>query len=286
MALGSSMAAGPGIQPRAKGAPWGSGRSARNYAHLVTERLDLDLVDVTFSGATTAHVLADRQRGVPAQIDALDGSEALVTITIGGNDVGYVPLLMAASLPRVARLLPQIAGLLDRDAREQALGEVGDSLRAVGTVVRRRAPRARVLFVDYLTMLPPAGQPARPLSQADADLGRYVAGCLEELTAAAAQATGCQIVRAGQASRAHHAWSTDPWTVGAALPLPWRAAPFHPNAAGMCAVAELIVAAPDEGDRKRGGAGRSGSPAAPDEGDRKRGGAGRSGSPAATDEPD
>ncbi|MBO0865908.1 MAG: SGNH/GDSL hydrolase family protein, partial [Mycobacterium sp.] len=51
VALGSSMAAGPGILPRAKGAPWGSGRSARNYAHLVAERLNLDLVDVTFSGA-------------------------------------------------------------------------------------------------------------------------------------------------------------------------------------------------------------------------------------------
>ncbi|MBO0866421.1 MAG: SGNH/GDSL hydrolase family protein, partial [Mycobacterium sp.] len=187
------------------------------------------------------------QRGAPPQIDALDGSEALVTITIGGNDVGYVPLLMAASLPRPARLLPTIRELLDRDCREEAIGEVGDSLRAVGAVVRRRAPRARVVFADYLTMLPPDGQAARPLTQAEADLGRYVAGCLEELTAAAAEATGCRIVRAGQASRAHHAWSTDPWTVGAAWPLPWRPAPFHPNAAGMRAVAELIVAATDEG---------------------------------------
>ena len=99
VALGSSMAAGPGIRPSAAGAPFGSGRSARNYAHLVAERLNLDLVDVTFSGATTAHVLADRQRSAQPQIEALDGSEELVTITIGGNDVGYVPLLMAASLP-------------------------------------------------------------------------------------------------------------------------------------------------------------------------------------------
>lgn len=242
VALGSSMAAGPGIWPRAKGAPWGSGRSARNYAHLVAEQLNLDLVDVTFSGATTAHVLAERQRGVPPQIHALDGSEALVTITIGGNDVGYVPLLMAASLPRQARLLPRISALLDRGAREQALGQVGGSLHAVGAAVRRRAPNARVAFVDYLTMLPPDGQPARPLSPADADLGRYVAGRLEELTATAAQATGCRIVRAGHASREHHAWSTDPWTVGAAWPLPWRPAPFHPNAAGMRAVADLVAA--------------------------------------------
>ena len=241
VALGSSMAAGPGIRPGAPGAPFGSGRSAHNYAHLVAEQRNLDLLDVTFSGATTAHVLAERQRGARPQIEALDGSEELVTITIGGNDVGYVPLLMAATLPRPARFLPAIGALFDRDAREQALNDVGDSLRAVGTALRQRAPRARVVFVDYLTLLPPDGIPAPPLSAADADLGRHVATRLEDATAAAAQATGCELVRAGHASRHHHGWSADPWAVGAGWPLPWRPTPFHPNAAGMRAVAELII---------------------------------------------
>ena len=241
VALGSSMAAGPGIRPQVRGAPFGSGRSARNYAHVVGAQLNLDLVDVTFSGATTAHVLAERQRGARPQIEALDGSEELVTITIGGNDVGYVPLLMAAMLPRPARLLPAIGALFDRDAREQALNGVGDSLRAVGNAVRRRSPRARVVFVDYLTLLPPAGVPAPPLSAADADLGRHIGKGLEETTAKAAQATGCELVRAGQASREHHGWSAGPWAAGAGWPLPWRPAPFHPNAAGMGAVADLII---------------------------------------------
>jgi lysophospholipase L1-like esterase len=241
VALGSSMAAGPGIRPQVRGAPFGSGRSARNYAHLAAEQLNLDLVDVTFSGATTAHVLTERQRGVRPQIETLDGSEQLVTITIGGNDVGYVPVLMAASLPRPARLLPGIGALFDRDAREQALNSVGDSLRAIGEAVRVRAPRARVVFVDYLTLLPPDGVPAPPLSTADADLGRHVAARLEEATAAAAQASGCELVRAGLASRDHHPWSAEPWTVGAGWPLPWRPVPFHPNAVGMRAVAELVA---------------------------------------------
>ncbi len=261
VAIGSSMAAGPGIRPRAHGAPWGSGRSARNYPHLVAERLGLDLVDVTFSGATTAHVLTERQRGAPPQIDALDGSETLVTITIGGNDVGYIPLLLAASLlgsiarllpgPRngpyrrqavPARWLPTVSTLLDRHARDTALGLVGTSLRAVGAEVRRRAPAAQILFVDYLTLLPPAGTRAGPLSSADANLGRHVAARLAESTADAAERTGCALVRAAHASRDHHAWSAVPWTVGAILPLPWRPSPFHPNAAGMRAVADLIVA--------------------------------------------
>ena len=106
VALGSSMAAGPGIPPRAKDAPWRPGRSAANYPHLVAQRLGLDLVDVTYSGATTAYVLTDRQHSAPPQASVLDGTEALVTVTIGGNDVGYVPMLMAAALPRAARSLP------------------------------------------------------------------------------------------------------------------------------------------------------------------------------------
>lgn len=249
VALGSSMAAGPGIRPRAADAPRWSGRSARNYPHLVAERLNLELVDVTFSGATTAHVLADHQHGRPPQSAALDGSESVVTVTIGGNDVGYVPLLMAAALPRAARRLPLLGGLiselLDRDSRERALADVFDSLCAVGTALRRRAPRARVVFVDYLTILPPAGVPAPPLPEADAELGRNVAATLERLTAEAAAATGCEIVRAGAASRQHHAWSAEPWTTRPArygVPLPGRPAPLHPNVAGMRAVADLLVA--------------------------------------------
>jgi lysophospholipase L1-like esterase len=249
VALGSSMAAGPGIQPRAQGAPRWSGRSARNYPHLVAERVNLELVDVTFSGATTAHLLADPQRDAPPQTAALDGSEDLVTVTIGGNDVGYVPLLMAAALPRPARRLPvlggRIAELLDRDTRDRALNDVFDSLCAIGKAVRERAPRARVFFVDYLTILPPAGIPAAPIAEPDADLGRHVAATLERLTAEAAVATGCEVVGAAAASRAHHAWSAQPWTTTPAkyvVPLPRRPAPLHPNSAGMRAVAELVAA--------------------------------------------
>ncbi len=245
VALGSSMAAGPGIRPSADGAPFRAGRSARNYAHVVAERLGLDLVDVTYSGATTANVLTDSQNGAPPQADALDGSEDLVTVTIGGNDVGYVQLLMAAGLPRFVRSLPLLGGpvrdMLDPTARDRALVEVADSLKEVGRTLRQRSPRARVLFVDYLTLLPPAGTPAPPLSDLYVALGRRVADTLERLTGEAAADTGCKWVRVADASREHHAWSDRPWTTKFGLPLPGRPAPMHPNADGMRAVADLIA---------------------------------------------
>jgi lysophospholipase L1-like esterase len=249
VALGSSMAAGPGIAPRVAGSPLRAARSERNYPHLVARVLELDLVDVTYSGATTAHLLTDPQHGAPPQVDALNGAETLVTITIGGNDVGYVPGLMAAALPTVMRRLPVlgsgIRAALDLGARDEALELVGGALRRVGETVRTRAPKARVVFVDYLTLLPPHGTPAPPLAADDADLGRYVAQRLAEITGEAAEATGCEIVRAAAASREHHAWSAEPWTAGAGNTvvslLKRRPAPFHPNAAGMRAVAGLVV---------------------------------------------
>ncbi|MBS9535311.1 SGNH/GDSL hydrolase family protein [Mycobacterium sp. M1] len=243
VALGSSMAAGPGIRPGVPGSPWQAGRSTRNYPHLVAQQLDLDLVDVTYSGATTAHVLTDRQFGAPPQVDALDGTESLVTITIGGNDVGYVPMLTAASLfGPFAPILPITGDLLDARKRDRALGGVEAKLANVGQAVRERAPHARVVFVDYLTVLPPAGTKAGPLPEKVVALGRHIAEELERHTAAAAAATGCDLVRAGQASRDHHPWSALPWTVGGGLLLPWRPLPFHPNAAGMAAVADLVAA--------------------------------------------
>jgi lysophospholipase L1-like esterase len=245
VAIGSSVAAGPGIKPSAPGAPTLAGRSAVNYPHLVAARLGYELVDVTYSGATTANVLSDAQHGAPPQVDALDGSEVLVTVTIGGNDAGYVPMLIAAGLPRWIKAMPAVGRAvreqLDPELRERALAEAAAGLKAVGHEVRARAPKARVLFVDYLTLLPPEGVSARPLSDADAALGRHVGATLERLTAQAAAETGCELVPWSDASREHHPWSKVPWAMRLGLPWPWRPAPMHPNAIGMRAAADLVV---------------------------------------------
>jgi hypothetical protein len=87
-----------------------------------------------------------------------------------------------------------------------------------------RSPRARVVLVDYLTVLLPAGAPAPPLSSDHADVIRRIATRFRDATAEAATAEGCLLVAAAAASADHHAWAHDPWTAGAAWPLPWRPA--------------------------------------------------------------
>lgn len=57
--LGSSFAAGPGIRPVEHR---GALRSARNYPHLLADRLGARLTHLTVSGATTATILQVPQR--------------------------------------------------------------------------------------------------------------------------------------------------------------------------------------------------------------------------------
>ena len=251
VAMGSSFGAGPGITPRAPGSPRRAGQSAGNYAHLVARDLGLDLRDVTYSGATTDDILRPSARGQPAQLDAVTRATRLVTITAGGNDVGYLPRLTLASLPWPLRALPraraQVAGFGDPAATDARFASLGRNLEAIARGVADRPPDCRLLFVDYLTILPPAGSaawlgPATPPPAAIADWGRVIAARLAAATQEAADAGGAGYVAASAASAGHHAWSATPWT-RRFHPTLRGGAPYHPNAVGMAAVARLVLAA-------------------------------------------
>ena len=90
VALGSSFAAGLGLGPRAPGSPFFFMRSINGYPQQLARMVDLSLVDASCSGATTRHVLHGGQFFQPAQIDMLVSTTELVTLTAGGNDVGYI----------------------------------------------------------------------------------------------------------------------------------------------------------------------------------------------------
>jgi lysophospholipase L1-like esterase len=251
VAMGSSFAAGPGLPSRVPGSPRRAGRSTANYAHLVARALSLDLRDVTFSGATTGDILGPSAAGTPAQLDAVTPDTALVTITAGGNDVGFLPRLTLASLPWPLRALPRVTAhvseLGDPQATDQRFAQLDRNLAAIASRLHDRAPDCRVLLVDYLTILPPDGHdPAAPPPPDIAAWGRGIAARLAAATQAAASAADWGYVAASAASADHHAWSQAPWTRRFHLSLR-GGAPYHPNAAGMTAVADLVVGALAEG---------------------------------------
>ena len=242
--MGSSFAAGPWVGKRAPGSPRRAGRSASNYAHLYAARAGLDLRDVTFSGATAAELLDGQDRAGPPQIEAVTPDTTLVTLTCGGNDIGYIGRLLLGSLPWPLRALPgarRAAAETDRLTAERLDG-LGATFDRVLAEVRRRAPAARIVLVDYLTILPPDPDvPTGRLPAAVAAWGREVASRLSAETRAAAGRHGCGFVAASAASRDWHAWSAAPWTRRYGL-WPRDGAPFHPNQAGMRAVADLLAA--------------------------------------------
>jgi lysophospholipase L1-like esterase len=250
VALGSSFAAGPGIEPIVD---VGAARSGRNYAHLVAEAMSLKLVDVTCSGATTDDILSTRQRTrsghVPPQIDAVTADARLVTITCGGNDMGYIGALIRGSLLGVlSRILPRGPAdrLLDRvdyGGSVRQCAEVADSLVAVVDAVRAKAPQAQVVLVDYLTVLGTDAHPGAdlPLRQADIRRGTATADGLAAAFAQAAKMSGAGLVVASAAGVSHGVGSAEPWMNGFRLRRLRRSAPYHPTPAGMSAVADLVL---------------------------------------------
>ncbi|CEA09245.1 Lipase 2 precursor [Arthrobacter saudimassiliensis] len=246
VALGSSFASGPGLGPRAAGSVAQARRTTANYPHLLAERLGLRLVDATSSGAGTAHVMWARQHGQPPQADALTHDTRLVTVTVGGNDIGYATSMMLAGLP--VRSVPLLrAAHLVRSAAAPAtaarsLALLTASMLLVAQLLRRRAPLARILFVEYLAVVPPDPRMRVPVMSArQAARARLLAAALKQATEQAAATAGCELVGVADASGDHHAWSSEPWTSAALLPGGEDAPlPFHPNRAGMAAVAAMV----------------------------------------------
>jgi lysophospholipase L1-like esterase len=252
VALGSSFAAGPGISPIVHKP---AGRSGNNYAHLVAAALNLELTDVTYSGATTAHVLDTQQDDAPPQIDAVGPDTGLVTITVGGNDLEYVGTFIRGSFlntlakpatifgRRVANRIRARVSYLKEAKDYQA---VADSLTAVVAKVHERAPDARILLVDYLTLVGPSTRARLDVPLNEEQLPSVVM-MADGLAAAFSKATeaGAELIAASAASRDHAIGSKQPWVTGfsGGLFAPLRGfVPYHPNAAGMQAVADLIVA--------------------------------------------
>jgi lysophospholipase L1-like esterase len=248
VALGSSYGAGPGLGDRVPGSPRRAGRSNHNYAHLLSGRLGLRLTDVTYSGATVAQILGVEPGATPEpQLAAITADTRLVTLTGGGNDLGYIGALISASLPSLLRALTganrrlsELAHDAELDRRASALG---DNILALVDAVRKRAPAATVAITGYLALLPSERSvSAHPLSAENAELGRRYWDRVNLTLRQASARAGAVFVDVATPSASHHAWSNDPWTERFVL-LGGTAAAYHPNRAGMVAVADAVEGA-------------------------------------------
>lgn len=256
VALGDSFTAGPLILPQ-DGAVPGCLRSDANYPTLVAAELPQPAFrDVSCSGARTRDMASAQDVSPdpdnPPQLQALDAATEVVTLGIGGNDIGFTEI--AQTCVRLAVADPSGSPCRDHytaggvDQIGARIGTLRSRLRTVLDEVVRRSPRARVFVVGYPAILPEttAGfalcRPTLPIATGDV---AYLRDRVEKRLNAA--------IRSETKDRGHVFVDTYTPSIGHdACQLPtvrWveplvpaaDAAPVHPNRAGMQAVAETVL---------------------------------------------
>ncbi|WP_433593550.1 SGNH/GDSL hydrolase family protein [Nocardia sp. CA-145437] len=183
VALGDSYAAGVGISTILDKS---CSRSDRNYAHLFAAQRGYALTDVTCGGATIDSVTS-------TQLSAVTADTTLVTLGVGGNDIGFGQLVKdcvlagtlgtgsgtgslatgsaSGSAGAVAEL---VAGCKNKYGPEMPgrLSMTAAKLAQLLAAIRTQAPQARIVLVGYPKILPDnaslcAGR--QPVLAADAD---------------------------------------------------------------------------------------------------------------------
>nr|WP_246450759.1 SGNH/GDSL hydrolase family protein [Sphingomonas rhizophila] len=216
-------------------------RTIDSYPQKLARAARLSLVDMSCGGAVTSHLYHGGQLFQGPQVRVVGPATRLVTITVGGNDIGYIgDLSMLAS-----RRSPGVYGWLVRHLwvgpkawADRDFARLDRELGEVFGAIRRRSPAARIVVATYPTILPPAGTCALlSISAAEAQAMRRVGDRLAAVTAAAARRARAAVVDMYGLAAAHHACSAEPWVSG------WTnggIAPFHPTQAGTTATADAI----------------------------------------------
>ncbi|MGH2718382.1 MAG: SGNH/GDSL hydrolase family protein [Actinomycetota bacterium] len=252
VALGDSYAAGPLI-PNQVNVP--CIRSDENYPSLVAASLHpASFTDVSCSGATTIDMTrsqTDVAFGTPPlpQFDALSAKTTLVTLTIGGNDIGFAGIAGTCAL---FSLLDPIGAPCEAHytsgGTDQLQAEIAATASSVGSVlaaVRRRSPNATVLVVGYPDLLPASGPgcwPLVPLADGDVPYLNGIEQALNAMLSSEAAAHGATYVDTYTPSIGHDMCQLlgPKWIEGFLPTLP--AAPLHPNEFGMQATAADVLA--------------------------------------------
>jgi lysophospholipase L1-like esterase len=248
VALGDSYAAGPFIPVQIP--PWGCLKSDHNYAHLAAPDLALELRDPTCSGAETDDMTQPQNvdpEPNPPQFDSLAADTSVVTLTIGGNDIGFSEIARNCFSSS-----PEGSPCRDRyvvngvDEVSRRIAETAPKVAAVLQGIQARAPAATTYVVNYLAILPDSGPgcwPQMPVAEGDVPWLRDKEKELNQMLADQAAAHGATLVDWYTASIGHDACQPPgvKWVEG---PVPMNAAaPVHPNLLGMEAAADLVVAA-------------------------------------------
>lgn len=249
VALGDSYAAGPLI-PNQIGPPLGCLRSDHNYAHLAAPSTGATLRDVTCSGATTEDMTEAQSTELgtnPPQLDALDGETSVVSLTIGGNDIGFSDIALSCiTFNPFATPCKDQYNSGGKDVIAERIAATAPEVDTVLDEIAELAPNADVYVVNYAPIFPETGYgcwPQMPIGWGDVPYLRAKQKQLNGMLATQAANNGATLVDWYKAGIGHDACkgSSTRWVEPVVPGNP--AAPIHPNLKGMQGASAALVAA-------------------------------------------
>ena len=247
--LGDSYAAGPLI-PNQQLNPLGCLRSDHNFAHLAAATLGRSLADASCSGAKTDDMTAPQNVTPgpnPPQFNALTADTQIVTLQIGGNDIGFTSIIQnCATANPFAHPCRDRYVVNGHDTLADKIDATAPKVAAVLQGIHTRSPQARVFVVNYAAILPETGVgcwPQVPIAFSDVAYLRSVERNLNAMLAQQAGANGARIVDDYSASIGRDACKSPSTRWVEPLVPANLAAPFHPNARGEAGIAAVVVGA-------------------------------------------
>jgi lysophospholipase L1-like esterase len=252
VALGDSFTAGP-LVPNQVNEPAGCSRSDHNYPSIVAAATGAwPFIDRSCSAATTEHMT--QPQGVrlgsnPPQFDGLTTDTGVVTMGIGGNDVGLVEA--ALQCLQTGLLAPTGTACRTNFAKPDGGDKLVDSIAATAPkiaatlqAIHTRSPQARVLIVGYPAVAPRNGKGCYPLVPLSDDDMTYLEGMLRRTNAMLAEqaaANDTEFVDTYEESSGHDVCTPigTRWFEGL-VPMS-LAFPVHPNALGEASMARSVL---------------------------------------------
>jgi lysophospholipase L1-like esterase len=248
VALGDSYAAGPLIPNPVL--PLGCLKSDHNYPHLAAPSIG-PLKDASCSGAKTDDMTNPQSVEIdgpnPPQLNSLEASTEVVSLTIGGNDIGFSEV--AQSCITLNPFSSPCKDKYDSGGHDQLAERIEATAPKVAAVlqgIHARSPGARVYVLNYPPIFPETGHgcwPQMPVSYTDAPYLRATEQRLDAMIAAQAAANGATLVDWYQAGIGHDACKSSSVRWVEPLVPNNPAAPIHPNLRGMQGAAAGLVAA-------------------------------------------
>lgn len=256
VAMGDSYTSGPLVLPHdTTWVPQDCGQSIFNYPHLAAPAIGATrFVDVS-CGSAKLDDLYEPQDGLPLdgvnapQLLAVTATTDVVTLGMGGNDIGFTGLasdcIRFLGPPLEQPCTPGIIGGGDDEVAEK-IAAVGPELGKALDDIHAKAPEAEVFVVGYPTAFPDNGVacwPYLPILQEDLPylLAKYKQ--MNAMLAAQAAAHGATYIDVYTSSIGHDACQLPAvaWVNGAVVVPP--SYPAHPNQLGLANSGGVVAAA-------------------------------------------